>query len=151
MTEPQYVRKLYLPGAVIAVTNILGALHILPVFVQLLLNSCAVVYVGCISSTQVLLKSERFTLSECQSGDSQTIGMKEAIKFPIVASCFLFGIYLIYKYFNADVVTLLITSYFCLTTVFSTAELLVPLLPLPAKYKKNFSTIKVPSVLKKHL
>ena len=149
--QPLYVRSLIFPAIVVLAANIAGGFHLIPVFVQLLLNSTAVVYIGCISSSQVKRQKGYLLVASSESGDEETIGMKEAIKFPIVASCFLFGIYLIYKYFDANITTLLITSYFCISTLFSTAELITPLLPFPANLKQNFSTIKVPAFLKKHL
>ena len=69
MTEPQFVRSLILPSIVVLAANIAGALHLVPVFVQLLLNSTAVVYIGCISSTQVKLKSGGFVPTSAESAD----------------------------------------------------------------------------------
>ena len=51
--QPLYVRSLIFPAIVVLAANIAGGFHLIPVFVQLLLNSTAVVYIGCISSSQV--------------------------------------------------------------------------------------------------
>jgi|JI81AbrownRNA_FD_contig_31_586119_length_682_multi_2_in_0_out_0_1 hypothetical protein len=46
------------------------------------------------------------------------------MKFPIVASAFLFGFYLIYKYISKDLVNILLTIQFSIATVISTSNLL---------------------------
>lgn len=56
--------------------------------------------------------------------DSESIGQKEALKFPIFASLFLFGFYIIYKYISKDLVNTLLTFQFCLATIISTSNLL---------------------------
>ena len=58
MSDPVYIRSIEIPAIVILLANILGAFHLLPVFVQLLLNSSAVVYMGCIASAQIKKKDE---------------------------------------------------------------------------------------------
>ena len=67
--HPQYIRPLYIPLTVILISNILGALHILPVFPQLLLNSSAVVFLGCIAGTQVLATTKGYKAVVGDSGD----------------------------------------------------------------------------------
>jgi hypothetical protein len=47
------------------------------------------------------------------------------MKFPIIASIFLFGFYLLYKFVNKDIVNFLITLQFCLATIISTSSLLL--------------------------
>jgi hypothetical protein len=49
----QLIRDVYVPAGLILAANIGGFLHILPVFVQLLINSSAVVYIGCIMSCKL--------------------------------------------------------------------------------------------------
>lgn len=49
----QPVRNLILAYAVLLGTNIAGGLLIMPVFLQLLLNTCACVYIGCLLSTRL--------------------------------------------------------------------------------------------------
>lgn len=49
----QPVRSLVLAYAVLLGTNIAGGLLVMPVFLQLLLNTCACVYIGCLLSTRL--------------------------------------------------------------------------------------------------
>jgi hypothetical protein len=56
-TNKQFlIRTLYVPFALLAISNILGWMHLLPVFVQLLLSSCSCVYIGCILSSKLQRK-----------------------------------------------------------------------------------------------
>ena len=54
---------------VILGANLLGALHLIPVFPQLLLNSSAVVYLGCIAGTQIAKTDKGYTPLQSGSGD----------------------------------------------------------------------------------
>lgn len=45
-----YLGNHTLPLMLLVVTNILGGLHVLPIFVQLLISSSTCVYLGCILS-----------------------------------------------------------------------------------------------------
>ena len=49
--EHKPVRSIILPALILLATNIGGGLLIVPTFVQLLLNTCCVVYMGCLLST----------------------------------------------------------------------------------------------------
>lgn len=44
----------------------------------------------------------------------ETLSKSDAYQFPLVGSCSLFGLYLAFKYFDKDLVNLLIGGYFCL-------------------------------------
>lgn len=70
-----------------------------PTFVQLLLNTCCVVYMGCLLSTRLSKDKEGklVSFSKELDEDQSVISMKEAKQFPLVASCFLFGIYVLFK------------------------------------------------------
>ena len=122
--EYGYVRSGVIPFGLILVANVCGYLHVLPVFLQLLVNSCSVVYLGTILSQKIgKSKNGEMTLSEKEKG-AEEIGKKEAFRFPIVASLFLLGFYLVYKYVNKDIVNVLITLQFCLATVISTSGMI---------------------------
>jgi hypothetical protein len=73
------------------------------------------------------------------------------MKFPIVASCFLFGFYLLYKFVNKDIVNFLITLQFCLATVISTSNLLLSFVEFPENMKKVIKHVNPYEFLKKYL
>lgn len=56
----------------------------------------------------------------------ETMTSKDAMMFPLIASCSLFGIYLIFKIFSKDHINLLLTGYFFLLGVMALTHLLTP-------------------------
>lgn len=99
----------------------------MPVFLQLLLNTCACVYIGCLLSTRLAKDSSGKVLNYNKSleGNEAVIGMSEAKQFPLVASAFLFGIYVLYKILPKEVFMGLVNSYFSITIVMSISGMLV--------------------------
>lgn len=69
--------------------------------------------------------------------------MKEAKKFPIVASAFLFGFYILYKYVSKDLVNALISIQFSLATIISTSGLIFELFNFSAESKIVLLKVKV--------
>lgn len=53
MSNRKPIRSIVLASLVLLATNVGGGLLLLPTFVQLLLNTCSVVYIGCILSTRL--------------------------------------------------------------------------------------------------
>lgn len=64
--------------------------------------------------------------------------MKDAKQFPIYASCFLLGFYLVYKVLPKEVFTLIINCYFSLTIVLSTSSIFNDAIPFSEEQKKVF-------------
>jgi minor histocompatibility antigen H13 len=77
--------------------------------------------------------------------------MREAMKFPIIASTFLFGFYLLYKFVNKDIVNFLITMQFCLATVISTSSMLLTYVNFTEPMKKVIKHVNPWEFLKKYL
>lgn len=50
---PKPVRSLTIAYLLILAANVGGAMLVLPIFWQLLINSCACVYIGCLFSTRL--------------------------------------------------------------------------------------------------
>ena len=136
-TESQnhFIRSWVPPFVLIILSNLLGYLHLLPVFPQLLINSSACVYIGVILSSKLRRNGDNLTAADKEK-DAESIGHKEALRFPIFASIFLFGFYLVYKYISKDLVNTLITLQFCLATIISTSNLLEGLIPFPQAMRK---------------
>lgn len=73
---------------------------------------------------------------------------QDALKFPLTASCVLFGLYILYKYVSAQLVNILLTVQFCLLTVVSISNLVMPYLPFAESDKITLFKIKTPKWLK---
>jgi len=58
----------------------------------------------------------------------ETLSSKDAYMFPVIGSCVLFGLYLLFKYFSKEYVNLLLTAYFLLFGIFAVASTVHPLL-----------------------
>lgn len=129
--EVKAVRNLNIAYILLLASNIGGALTVLPIFLQLLISSCCCVYIGCLSSTR-LAKNEKgiiLNYSKLLTEDEQVIKMSDAKQFPIYASCFLFGFYLLYKFVSKEIFTYLISIYFSITIVFSLSSIIFALIP----------------------
>lgn len=70
------------------------------------------------------------------------------MRFPLVASAFLFGFYLIYKYVSESLVNILLTIQFSIATVISTSNLLELSLPFPPQYRRILTRVKPPKFIK---
>jgi minor histocompatibility antigen H13 len=77
--------------------------------------------------------------------------MREALKFPIIASIFLFSFYMLYKFVDKDILNHLITLQFCLATVISTSSMLLSYFNFPAAMKNVIKHVKPYNFLKKYL
>lgn len=55
--EVYLTKSITIPFGIIAFTNLLSFLHIVPVFLQLLLNSSCCVYVGCVLGSKLAKKA----------------------------------------------------------------------------------------------
>eukprot|EP00599_Poterioochromonas_sp_BG-1_P002360 CAMPEP_0173149098 /NCGR_PEP_ID=MMETSP1105-20130129/10124_1 /TAXON_ID=2985 /ORGANISM="Ochromonas sp., Strain BG-1" /LENGTH=375 /DNA_ID=CAMNT_0014063901 /DNA_START=119 /DNA_END=1246 /DNA_ORIENTATION=- len=89
---------------------------VLPVPVNLIVTSTAIIYIGSHRSLNLLV-------SEADGGfahdEKEVLSAKDAYKFPIVGSLALFGLYLAFKYFDKDTVNLVLSLYFSLIGVFT--------------------------------
>lgn len=147
--HPKPVRNLTIAYVLILAANVGGALLVLPIFWQLLINSCACVYIGCLLSTR-LAKDEKgqvVNYSKVLGEDEQVISMADAKQFPLYASAFLFGFYLLYKYLPKEIFTYIINIYFSMTTVLSISGIFVDLLPFSEQQNKTILSIQIPTWL----
>lgn len=53
---------------------------------------------------------------------------KDAYMFPVIASCFLFGLYLLFKTLNPDLINMLLTIYFMFFGIAAMGETFKPLI-----------------------
>ena len=143
------IRSLVFAYVAILATNIAGGLLVMPIFLQLLINTCACVYIGCLMATRLETGEDKKirNFNKSLNEDEAVIGMSEAKKFPIIASCFLFGIYLLYKFLPKTVFMGIINVYFSASIVLSTSGLAVELIPFSESLTAIIFSCKIPSFL----
>lgn len=73
--------------------------------------------------------------------------MSDAKQFPLYASCFLFGFYLLYKFVSKEIFTYLVSAYFSITIVFSLSSIFFGLIPFNEGQRKVFYTLNFPKWL----
>jgi len=69
----------------------------------------------------------------------ESITSKDAYMFPLVGSSFLFGLYVLFKYFAADMINLLLSTYFMILGVGGVINVLAPIFKtfIPYNYVKQ--------------
>jgi minor histocompatibility antigen H13 len=147
--HPKPVRNLTFAYILILAANVAGGLLVLPIFWQLLINSCCCVYIGGLFSTRLAKneKGEVVNYSKQLKEDEQVISMSDAKQFPIYASCFLFGFYLIYKVLPKEIFTYIINVYFSITIVLSTSAIFADVIPFSEAQNKVLYSIQIPKWL----
>jgi hypothetical protein len=75
-------------------------------------------------------------------GSNEKVGTKEAMKFPIIASVFLIGFYLVYTYVSAELVNTLLTIQFGIAAILTLSGNIFHILPFPETWKKVIRHVK---------
>lgn len=147
------VRSLTLAYVVLLAANVGGALLLLPIWVQLLANTVACVYIGCLLSTRLpsAENGELLSFSKQLNEDESVISMSDAKQFPLVASAFLFGFYLLFKVLPKEVFVGLVNAYFSITTVLSVSGIFADMLPFSEEMGRVLYSWSIPGVLQKVL
>ncbi|KAI9914534.1 hypothetical protein PsorP6_007842 [Peronosclerospora sorghi] len=94
---------------------------LIPVPIQLITSASAIVYIG--STLSLELKHARHASGEKNEDVMKT---EDAYMFPLIGSGVLFGLYMLFKIFDKDLVNLLLTSYFALIGAYSLTEAFSP-------------------------
>ncbi|CAN0038768.1 unnamed protein product, partial [Discosporangium mesarthrocarpum] len=95
---------------------------LVPVPVNLILTSSLILYIGCHRSLRMRDKSS------ATAEESETISSEEAMKFPVIGSCVLFGLYLLFKFLDKSLVNLLLAAYFAVIGTLALAATLNPII-----------------------
>jgi len=118
--------------------------YALPVSVNLIATSTLIVYIGCHRSLRLLL-------SEADGGiptkDKEVMSAKDAYRFPFIGSAALFGLYVVFKYFDKDTVNLVLSVYFSLIGVFTLTGTLAPFLAQFIESSKKYGFVTTLPVL----
>ena len=108
------------------------------------ISTCLLVYVGCTFSTKICSMS-----GDKQKEGIETMKQKDAWIFPIMGSAVLFGLYLLFKFFNEKYLNILLHLYFTLIGSFSIGQLIEEKIIEKEPFKslsekKAFSIPKIP-------
>lgn len=116
----------------------------LPVSLNLIVTSTSIVFIGSHRSLNLLV-------SESDGGpkkdEKETISAKDAYKFPFIGSAALLSLYVAFKYFDKDMINLLLSLYFSLVGVItltgSLSKFVVRFVPSQSRYgfKRTFPLI----------
>ncbi|CAK4191154.1 unnamed protein product [Aphanomyces euteiches] len=104
---------------------------LIPVNVQLILSATSIVYIG--STLSLELKHKREASGE-KNEDAMT--KEDAYMFPFIGSAMLLGLYVAFKFFDKELVNLLLTTYFALLGTYSLTEAFSPIVQQLA-FSKN--------------
>ncbi|KAF0691044.1 Aste57867_17656 [Aphanomyces stellatus] len=95
---------------------------LMPVNVQLILSATSIVYIG--STLSLKLKQKREAAGE---KNEEAMTKEDAYMFPVIGSAMLLGLYVAFKYFDKELVNLLLTTYFALIGTYSLTEAFSPI------------------------
>ncbi|KAM3959277.1 minor histocompatibility antigen H13-like [Aphomia sociella] len=74
-------------------------------------------------------RSVKYLKEQKESGQShETMSNKDALMFPLIASCALFGLYVFFQFFSKEYINLLLTGYFFFLGVLALSHLLSPII-----------------------
>jgi minor histocompatibility antigen H13 len=117
---------------------------VLPVPLNLIVTSTAIVFIGSHRSLSLLL-------SEAEGGpnkdEKETLSASDAYKFPFIGSAALLSLYVAFKFFDKDTINLLLSLYFSivgvLTLTGSLSKFVSQFISVPSKYgfKRAFPLI----------
>ncbi|KAI1291097.1 Minor histocompatibility antigen H13 [Halotydeus destructor] len=94
-------------------------------YVSLVVMALLPIWVGAFKSVRHH-ESQKKSLKE--TGEQpETMTSKDAMMFPLVASCALFGLYIFFKLFSKEYINLLLTGYFFILGVLALCHILAPI------------------------
>jgi len=106
-----------------------------PVYMNLIAMSTLIIYIGCHKSLSLLV-------SEADGGGSDkhkdVLTADDAMMFPLVASCSLFGLYLAFTSFDPDTINKILSWYFAVIGVGSLTSTFAPFFGLFIKPKLHY-------------
>jgi len=92
---------------------------------SLVLMALVPIWLG--SFRSVIAQKENKDNSERTGERPETMTQKDAMMFPLIASCALFGLYIFFQIFSKEYINLLLTFYFFLLGIFALSHMLSPL------------------------
>lgn len=108
---------------------------VIPVSFNLIATSTLIVFLGSHRSL-TLLKSE--AEGGVKASEKEVLSAQDAYKFPFVGSAALFSLYVAFKYFDKEVVNMIIAVYFALIGVFTLTTTFSPLVSTVVKGEAKY-------------
>lgn len=120
--------------------TILGRFVYMHVFLQVGLHTCLLVYIGCVNSAKIY--------DTKKENDIETMTQKDAYMFPVIGSCVLFGLFLVFKFLNKDYVNILFHVYFSVVGLYTIACILYEKLSNFSAFEKLIKTeaFEIPAI-----
>lgn len=118
--------------------------YAMPIALNLIVTSTAIVYIGSHRSLHLLVAEEH---GGPKKDEKETISAADAYKFPFIGSAALFGLYIVFKYFDKDTVNLVLSAYFSIvgvaTLTGTVSKFVVQFVPSQSRYgfKRSFPLI----------
>ena len=106
----------YLAYLILITLTVLSRFTLIPVYYLVGIYTTLLVYLGCIESLNIFDKNRPVGEEEEKI---ETMTQKDAWMFPVVGSCTLFGLYMVFKIFHKDYVNLLFHFYFTIIGTYS--------------------------------
>lgn len=115
---------------------------LIPVSVNLISTSTLIIYIGCHRSLK-LKEDPNAAPGQAVKSQRETITAGDAYRFPIVGSAALFSLYIAFKYFDKEIVNLLLSLYFSVVGTFTLTSTLSPFMSEfisnPFKHGRKFN------------
>eukprot|EP00127_Corallochytrium_limacisporum_P005361 Clim_evm37s203 gene=Clim_evmTU37s203 len=77
-------------------------------------------------ATMIVYQGSQWSLAPPKDGEEapETVGVQDAVMFPVIASCVLFGLYMLFHIFGKEYINMLLTSYFFIIGIVAIANML---------------------------
>lgn len=99
---------------------------VIPVPLNLIVSATSIVFIGSYRSLRLLATEENGGMAK---EEKETLTADDAYKFPLVGSAALFGLYIVFKYFDKETVNLVLAVYFSCVGVATLTSFLSKLFP----------------------
>ncbi|KAM3140946.1 hypothetical protein pb186bvf_006957 [Paramecium bursaria] len=97
----------------IAVIHVLASLIEVRPGIQLVINSLSCLYVGAMSTSKIKFNKQKNSLEKVEREQTEEkMTQKDALQFPLYLSCYLFGLYTLFKYIDERLVAAALTLFF---------------------------------------
>jgi minor histocompatibility antigen H13 len=132
-----YDHNILLTSSYFALLGIWGlsGFILIPVSVNLVVTSTLILYIGCHRSLRLLLSEEH---GGVPSSEKEILSAADAYKFPFFGSAALLSLYVAFKYFDKDMVNLLLSLYLSLIGIFTLTNTLSPFVSRIITNEKKF-------------
>lgn len=121
-----------------------STVYVIPFYINVVVTSTLIVYIGCHRSLHLLTSEADGGIAE---KDKDMLSTGDALRFPLVGSCALGGLYLAFKYYK-EYASLILAIYFSFVGIYTLTSTYAPVLQQllhmsPKKYGIKKTTVPV--------